>query len=62
MMGMVFRDDDPFRRFVTDQWGPLHRTAYLWTGDAGTAEDLVQSALEKAHRPVVRPSFGRTRR
>ncbi|MFU8874475.1 SigE family RNA polymerase sigma factor [Micromonospora sp. SL4-19] len=43
-------DDDQFRLFVQRQWGPLLRTAYLLTGDRGTAEDLVQSALEKTHR------------
>jgi RNA polymerase sigma-70 factor (sigma-E family) len=42
--------DDGFRAFVTSQWGPLTRTAFLLTGDRGMAEDLVQSALEKAHR------------
>jgi RNA polymerase sigma-70 factor (sigma-E family) len=43
-------DDERFRLFVREQWGPLTRTAYLLTGDRGTAEDLVQSALEKTHR------------
>ncbi|WP_323373653.1 SigE family RNA polymerase sigma factor [Plantactinospora alkalitolerans] len=43
-------DDEQFRLFVRQQWGPLTRTAYLLTGDRGTAEDLVQSALEKTHR------------
>jgi RNA polymerase sigma-70 factor (sigma-E family) len=43
-------DDEPFRTFVQQQWGPLVRAAYLITGDRGTAEDLVQSALEKTHR------------
>ncbi|WP_030486944.1 SigE family RNA polymerase sigma factor [Micromonospora chokoriensis] len=43
-------DDEQFRLFVQRQWGPLLRTAYLLTGDRGTAEDLVQSALEKTHR------------
>ncbi|MEV4134735.1 SigE family RNA polymerase sigma factor [Dactylosporangium sp. NPDC049742] len=42
--------DDGFRAFVTAQWGPLTRTAFLLTGDRGAAEDLVQSVLEKAHR------------
>lgn len=42
--------DDDFRAFVGRQWGPLTRTAYLLTGDRGYAEDLVQAALEKAHR------------
>ncbi|GAB3068982.1 SigE family RNA polymerase sigma factor [Micromonospora schwarzwaldensis] len=43
-------DDEQFRLFVQRQWGPLLRTAYLLTGDRGTAEDLTQSALEKTHR------------
>ncbi|MCX4472445.1 RNA polymerase sigma-E factor [Micromonospora sp. MW-13] len=43
-------DDEQFRLFVQRQWGPLLRTAYLLTGDRGTAEDLAQSALEKTHR------------
>jgi hypothetical protein len=43
-------DDEGFRRFVRRQWTPLTRTAYLLTGDRGAAEDLVQAALEKAHR------------
>ena len=42
--------DERFRLFVRQQWGPLIRTAYLLTGDRGTAEDLVQAALEKTHR------------
>jgi RNA polymerase sigma-70 factor (sigma-E family) len=46
----VADEDEPFRQFVRAQWGPLTRTAYLLTGDRGTAEDLVQSALEKTHR------------
>lgn len=43
-------EDERFRQFVTEQWGPLTRTAFLLTGDRGAAEDLVQTALEKAHR------------
>ncbi|MGH3680068.1 MAG: SigE family RNA polymerase sigma factor [Natronosporangium sp.] len=49
-MGSREDDDERFRLFVREQWGPLTRTAYLLTGDRGTAEDLVQSALEKTHR------------
>ncbi|GIF68325.1 RNA polymerase sigma factor [Asanoa ishikariensis] len=47
-------DEERFRQFVRDQWAPLLRTAYLLTGDRGTAEDLVQSALEKTHRRWAR--------
>lgn len=46
--------DAEFQLFVRTQWGPLTRTAYLLTGDRGTAEDLVQSALEKTHRHWAR--------
>ncbi|RLP91999.1 hypothetical protein EAD89_09755 [Micromonospora sp. BL4] len=45
-----YEDDEQFRLFVQRQWEPLLRTAYLLTGDRGTAEDLAQSALEKTHR------------
>lgn len=44
------RSDDDFRHFVETHRDALVRTAYLITGDRGHAEDLVQSALEKAHR------------
>ncbi len=47
---MPGEDEQRFRDFVLAQWGPLTRMAYLLTGDQGTAEDLVQSALEKTHR------------
>ncbi|MDG4827334.1 SigE family RNA polymerase sigma factor [Asanoa sp. WMMD1127] len=47
-------DEERFREFVRNQWAPLLRTAYLLTGDRGTAEDLVQSALEKTHRRWTR--------
>lgn len=42
--------DEQFRLFVTTQWAPLTRTAYLVTGNRADAEDLVQAALEKTHR------------
>jgi RNA polymerase sigma-70 factor (sigma-E family) len=42
--------DDGFTAFVVEVEGPLLRTAYLLTGDHGHAEDLVQTALVKAHR------------
>ncbi|MEV0217267.1 M36 family metallopeptidase [Micromonospora sp. ALFpr18c] len=45
-----YEDDEQFRLFVQRQWGSLLRTAYLLTGDRGTAEDPTQSALEKTHR------------
>ncbi|OHV36431.1 MULTISPECIES: SigE family RNA polymerase sigma factor [Pseudofrankia] len=37
--------DDDFTEFVRNRGQALGRTAYLLTGDAGRAEDLVQSAL-----------------
>ena len=42
--------DDGFTEFVVEVERPLLRTAYLLTGDHGHAEDLVQTALVKAHR------------
>jgi RNA polymerase sigma-70 factor (sigma-E family) len=39
-----------FRDFVQSRWQPLLRTAYLLTGDHGRAEELLQSALVRAHR------------
>lgn len=41
-------EDDEFRGFVAARGGALLRTAYLLTGDQQLAEDLVQTALEKA--------------
>lgn len=40
--------DEEFRGFVTTRGFALLRTAYLLTGDQQLAEDLVQTALEKA--------------
>ena len=39
-----------FRRFVAARWTALQRYAYLLTGDQQTAEDVVQTALEKCWR------------
>ena len=41
-------DEDAFRAFVIARTPALSRTAYLLTGDAHLAEDLVQTALFKA--------------
>jgi len=41
-------DDDAFHAFVVARTPALSRTAYLLTGDAHLAEDLVQTALFKA--------------
>ncbi len=43
-------DEEAFREFVVSRWSALAGTAYLLTGDHGRAEDLVQTALEKAHK------------
>ncbi len=40
--------EDEFRSFVVARTPALSRTAYLLTGDAHLAEDLVQTALFKA--------------
>jgi DNA-directed RNA polymerase specialized sigma24 family protein len=41
---------DEFEAFVRGRTPALLRTAYLLTGDQHLAEDLVQSALARAHR------------
>jgi RNA polymerase sigma-70 factor (sigma-E family) len=41
---------DDFREFVVSRSPALLVTAYLLTGDRGTAEDLLQTALLKTHR------------
>jgi RNA polymerase sigma-70 factor (sigma-E family) len=43
-------EDGEFRGFVAARGHALLRTAYLLTGDQQNAEDLVQTALEKAVR------------
>ena len=42
--------EDDFHAFVVARTPALSRTAYLLTGDAHLAEDLVQTALFKAAR------------
>jgi RNA polymerase sigma-70 factor (sigma-E family) len=44
------RPEDEFHLFVVARTPALSRTAYLLTGDAHLAEDLVQTALFKAAR------------
>ena len=39
--------DEDVSDFVANRWGALVRFGYLLTGDAATAEDLVQEALAK---------------
>ncbi|WP_034594015.1 SigE family RNA polymerase sigma factor [Hamadaea tsunoensis] len=43
-------DDDGFREFVEARYADLLRVAYLLTGSAYEAEDLLQSALVRAIR------------
>jgi RNA polymerase sigma-70 factor (sigma-E family) len=45
LRGSTPEDDDDFARFVADRSPRLLRTAWLLTGDAGRAEDLLQTAL-----------------
>ena len=47
---MPVSDEDDFHAFVVARTPALSRTAYLLTGDAHLAEDLVQTALFKAAR------------
>ncbi|MFC8448504.1 SigE family RNA polymerase sigma factor [Kitasatospora sp. NPDC057223] len=49
--------DGEFQRFVTPAWPRLLRTAFLLAGDRHTAEDLVQTTLEKTYA-----AWGRVRR
>ena len=46
---MAVLDERRFREFVNTRQQSLLRTAYLLTGDWGTAEDLVQTALTKTY-------------
>ena len=41
--------DGEFQEFATAAWPRLLRTAYLLAGDRHTAEDLVQSTLERTY-------------
>jgi RNA polymerase sigma-70 factor (sigma-E family) len=49
-------DDADFTAFVAASSRRLLRSAYLITGDLGRAEDLLQTALERAYRrwPTIR--------
>ncbi|MER7755988.1 SigE family RNA polymerase sigma factor [Kitasatospora sp. NPDC097643] len=48
-MGVTKADrGDEFQAFIVGAWPRLLRTAYLLTGEQYAAEDLVQSAAEKA--------------
>ena len=41
--------DDDFADFVNARWGSLYRLAYLLTASPASAEDLLQTTLEKAY-------------
>ena len=41
--------DEDYAAFVTARWGALYRLAYLLTASPTSAEDLLQSTLEKAY-------------
>jgi RNA polymerase sigma-70 factor (sigma-E family) len=41
--------DEDFAEFVAARWGSLYRLAYLLTASPTSAEDLLQSTLEKAY-------------
>jgi RNA polymerase sigma-70 factor (sigma-E family) len=47
VVGCVGRNRDEFIDFATAESAALVRTAFLLTGDRGTAEDLVQDVLER---------------
>lgn len=47
---MLSADDADFTAFVAGASRRLLRSAYLITGDAGAAEDLLQTALERTYR------------
>jgi RNA polymerase sigma-70 factor (sigma-E family) len=51
------RDDSGYVAFVTGRWPSLYRFAFLLTGSQSTAEDLLQSVLERLY--VVWPRVGR---
>lgn len=42
-------ESDAFAEFVADRYSALVRTGFLFVGDRGHAEDLVQSALERTY-------------
>src|SRR6478752_282051 len=41
--------DDDFAEFVGARWASLYRLAYLLTASPTSAEDLLQTTLEKAY-------------
>lgn len=47
---MFQADDDDFTAFVNASSRRLLRTAYLITGDLDSAQDLLQTALERTYR------------
>jgi RNA polymerase sigma-70 factor (sigma-E family) len=51
---MLADDEDDFTDFVAASSARLLRTAYLVTGDAQQAQDLLQTALERTYRRWAR--------
>ena len=43
------RDDEGFERFAAARWSTFFRLAYLLTASESAAQDLVQTAMEKAY-------------
>lgn len=57
-VGIEEPDAASFDGFVAARWTALVRTAFLVTGDRGTAEDCVQDALVRVHRHWARVAAG----
>src|SRR3954470_9770502 len=47
-------DETAYAEFYASVWSSLFRTTYAISGDAGQAEDAVQSALAKAYASWAR--------
>ena len=58
-MGGEGTADVSFRDFVAGRSAALLRSAFLLTGDAGKAEDLLQTALAKTWRHWTRVAVPR---
>lgn len=56
--GARMREPDGFREFVAGRSPSLLRTAWMLTGDAASAEDLLQTALARTWPHWARVSQG----